>query len=117
MLALADELVTAAAVRDATWASLADGHDTLWLMDAVETVAHVSFLSCLAHSFGVSGDAPGVPEDFAGHPDRPAAPDREPPLGAARIEPLEGDEIAVLRTFAHHPALLREERRGFDALS
>jgi alkylhydroperoxidase family enzyme len=104
LFALADELVTTTTVTDATWEALADGHDEQWLMDAVETVTHVAFLACLAHSFGVTGDAPGESEDFIGVPDRAAHPQREPPLTQARIEPLEGDAIAVLRTFARHPA-------------
>jgi alkylhydroperoxidase family enzyme len=114
LVRLADELVLTAAVTDATWGGLADKHDVVWLMDAVETVAHVSFLCCLASSFGVRPEIPAGGEAAGGILDlqleRPAAPASEPPLTAARIEPLEGDQIAVLRTFARHPAMTAARR-------
>jgi 4-carboxymuconolactone decarboxylase len=100
-------------VTDATWASLAGEHDVMWLMDAVETVAHVSFLCCLARSFGVRSLDPVIVDaagNLAAGPDRAAAPPREPPLTTARIEPEQGDQIAVLRTFAHHPVMAAARR-------
>jgi alkylhydroperoxidase family enzyme len=114
LLRLADELVLNASVNDATWASLAGEHEVTWMMDAVETVAHVTFLCCLAGAFGVRPPDHLVSEGGSG-PDRPDALPPERPLTAARIEPLEGDEIAVLRTFAQHPLMTaaRRPRAGF----
>lgn len=116
LLRLADELVRVAAVTDATWGDLADEHETTWLMDAVETVAHVSFLCCLAGSFGVPqpgrGAEPAWPGPPRGRDRRPAR--RRAPLAAARIEPVDGDEIAVLRTFARHPVMAQARRPRAD---
>jgi alkylhydroperoxidase family enzyme len=109
LLQLADELVLNASVNDTTWTRLASEHDLIWMMDAVETVAHVTFLCCLAGAFGVHPPDHLTSADGSG-PDRPAALPREPPLTVARIEPLEGDEIAVLRTFARHPVMTAARR-------
>ena len=106
LLQFADELVLTAAVSDATWARLADGHDTLWMMDAVETVAHHSFLCCLERSFGPSASDASMPV----RPDRPTPPHRPGKPDKARIDPIEGDGIAVHRTFARHPEM-NEARR------
>jgi alkylhydroperoxidase family enzyme len=118
LLRLADEMVLTASVSGATWASLASEHDSAWLMDAVETVAHISFLSCLARSFGVSAeDLPvAAPSTiWPGGPERPdiPVPGRLPTV--ARIQPVDGDQIAVLRTFANHPtmAAARQPRADF----
>jgi alkylhydroperoxidase family enzyme len=109
LLQLTDELVLNASVNDSTWASLAAGHDLKWMMDAVETVAHVTFLCCLAGAFGVRLPDQVIDHDTGG-PEPPAAVPREPPLTAARIEPVEGAEIAVLRTFARHPVMTAARR-------
>jgi hypothetical protein len=104
---LADELVLSTSVSDSTWASLAGGHDVTWLMDAVETVAQVSFLCRLARSFGVCPPDPAAPR-------RQPAPTGARPAGArpagARIEPVDGDQIAVLRTLARHPVMAAARR-------
>jgi len=114
LLQLADQLVANSSVNDETWAGLAQGHDVHWLMDAVETVAHVSFMSGLARSFGVGtrgGDLAPIPNSSQ----RPV--ERRPPtlVTHARISPIEGTEIAVLRTFARHPAMntARRPRSNF----
>ena len=107
LLRMADELVLNVSVTDSTWTNLASDHDVAWLMDAVESVAHVSFLCCLARSLGVQPASPALARPEA---DRPAVPPRQPTLTAARIEPTPGDGIAVLRTFARHPALARARR-------
>jgi 4-carboxymuconolactone decarboxylase len=107
LLRMADELVLNVSVTDSTWTNLASDHDVAWLMDAVESVAHVSFLCCLARSLGVQPASPALARPEA---DRPAVPPRQPALTAARIEPTPGDGIAVLRTFARHPALARARR-------
>jgi 4-carboxymuconolactone decarboxylase len=107
LLRLADELVLNASVTDSTWTNLAGDHGVAWLMDAVESVAHVAFLCCLARSFGVQPASAA----FALPPaDRPAVPPREAALTTARIEPTAGEGIAVLRTFARHRALAQARR-------
>ena len=106
LLQFADELVLTSAVSDATWARLADGHDTHWMMDAVETVAHHSFLCCLERAFLGSASDPSMPAA----PDRPTPPHRPGRPDHARIEPLEGTGIAVHRTFDRHPEM-NEARR------
>jgi hypothetical protein len=117
LLRLADELVLTASVSGATWASLASEHDITWLMDAVETVAHISFLCCLARSFGVSPDGlrPAPSTGWPGGPERPDVPLPGDLPKVARIEPVDGDQIAVLRTFANHPTMVaaRQPRADF----
>lgn len=117
LVELVDELVLTASVSDSTWASLARGHSIAWLMDAVETVAHVSFLCCLAHSFGVvAADAEVVSPRRAlpGLTNRPTVAPAQLPLGAARITPVPGKKIAVLRTFERHPKMTAARRHRAD---
>ncbi len=104
LLQFADELVLTSSVTDSTWARLAGGHDVHWLMDAVETVAHQALLCCLANSFGVPTTV--MPRS----PERPSSLEREPPLTEPRIEPVDGPDIAVLRTFARHPVMASARR-------
>lgn len=117
---LADELEVNISVSDSTWTSLAGEHDLTWMMDAVETVAHVSFLCCLARSFGVDQGGPrtpGTPGALGTLPDVPyrrPAPHADPALTTARIEPVQGDQIAVLRTFARHPVMTAARRPRAD---
>ena len=103
LLRLADELVLNTSVTDSTWSNLVGDHaGVTWVMDAVETVAHASFLCCLARSF----DVPPAYSSWALPPaDRPPVPRRQPALTRARIEPIQGKGIAVLRTFARHPVM------------
>ncbi|HEY7173196.1 MAG TPA: hypothetical protein VH417_20230 [Vicinamibacterales bacterium] len=104
LMRLADELFRNSSVTDQTWKELADAHDVLYLVDAVETVNNFTFLSLLYNAFGVQPDAGAarLPADVAY---RLTVPEREPPLRAARIDPVPGTEIAVSRTFARHPKL------------
>jgi hypothetical protein len=112
LLRLADELVLTASVTDSTWSNLMSDHDVTWVMDAVETVAHWSFLCSLGRSFDVRADSQGWALPPA---ERPPVPRRQPALTTARIEPVEGPGIAVLRTFARHPvmAMARRPRAAF----
>jgi hypothetical protein len=112
---LADELVCTSSVSAPTWASLADGREVTWLMDAVETVAHMSFLCCLANSFGVPADAfvPPVLDWPGGHAPR-ASRGWRAPLTSARVDPIEGSQMAVRRTLARHPALDAARRPRAD---
>jgi alkylhydroperoxidase family enzyme len=110
---LADELVLTATVSDPTWSRLAESHSVAWLMDAVETVAHASFLCVLARSFGVtvaSGDAGSPTMVPLKTNDRPTVRPAQLPLEAARIEPGPGEKMAVLRTFDRHPAMTAARR-------
>jgi alkylhydroperoxidase family enzyme len=110
LLRMTDELYRHSSVSDATWKALAAAYDLHALMDAVETVNHFTALALLYNSLGVQPDrdlTDRLPSDV---PYRLFAGNREPPLAAARVEPLEGQGIAVGRTFARHPRL--NEARG-----
>src|SRR5262249_24448309 len=105
LLRLADQLYRNSSVTDATWKTLAASYDLFHLMDAVETVNHFTVLSMGFHSFGIQPDAAPsdrLPTDVAY---KVAVPPREPPLAAARVDPVPGDGIAVGRTFARHAKL------------
>ena len=105
LLRLADELYVNSSVTNATWRALTSRYDEHRVIDAVETVTHITVLSMLYNSLGVQPDADTpdrLPDDV---PYRIEAPDREPPLTVARLDPLDGPGIAVTRTFARHPAL------------
>jgi alkylhydroperoxidase family enzyme len=104
LMRLADELYRNSSVTDQTWKELSGAHDVLYLVDAVETVDHFVFLSLLYNAFGVQPEAaaPHLPSDV---PYRVSVPEREPPLRAARIDPVPGTEIAVTRTLQRHPKL------------
>lgn len=115
LLRLADELYQNSSVSQKTWAALAASYDQHHLMDAIETANHFVVLSMLYNSFGVQPHASTpdrLPADVAY---RVAAAPKEPPLTAARVEPLPGDGIAVNRTFARHPKLneARSPRANF----
>jgi alkylhydroperoxidase family enzyme len=106
LLRLADQLYRNSSVNDATWQALAANYDMFRLMDAVETVNHFTMLSMVYNSFGVQpdeGTADRLPTDV---PYRVVVPDREPPLGVARVAPGQGTGIAVGRTFARHAKLV-----------
>jgi len=104
LMRFADELFRISSVTNQTWNELSGAHDVLYMVDAVETVNHFVFLSLLYNSFGVQPEASAahLPADVAY---RVSVPEREPALGAARIDPVPGDGIAVSRTFARHPKL------------
>ncbi len=115
LLRLADELYRNSAVSRATWAAVEAAYDEHHMMDLVETVSHFTMLSTMYNSFGVQPDA-RVPDRLpADVPYRVVVPPPEPPLAAARVEPLPGDGIAVGRTFARHPKLneARARRANF----
>jgi alkylhydroperoxidase family enzyme len=77
LMRLADELFRNSSVTDQTWKELAGAHDVLYLVDAVETVNHFTFLSLLYNAFGVQPEAGAVhlPADVAY---RLNVPEREP---------------------------------------
>jgi alkylhydroperoxidase family enzyme len=105
LLRLADQLFRNSSVSDATWKALAADYDLYHLMDATETVNHVTMLSMLYNSFGVQPDA-GIAERLPTDvPYRVVVPAREPPPKIARVDPVEGTGLAVTRTLARHPKL------------
>jgi 4-carboxymuconolactone decarboxylase len=105
LLQLADQLFRNSSVTDATWRALSATYDETHLMDAVETVNHFVMLSLLYNSLGVQPDAGAKDLLPTNVPYRLTIAEREPPLTAARFEPLEGRGIAVSRTFGRYPKL------------
>lgn len=112
LLRMADQLYRNSAINDATWKALAARYDVYHLLDAVMTVADVTTLSIIYNAMGVRPD-PGIPDRLP--PDIPyqvVVPEREPPLAAARVEPIEGSGIAITRTFARYPKLAEPRARN-----
>jgi alkylhydroperoxidase family enzyme len=105
LLDLADQLFRNSSVTDATWRTLSATYDEFHLMDAVETVNHFVMLSLIYNSLGVQADAGAKDLLPTNVPYRLIVSEREPPLSAARFEPLEGRGIAVGRTFGRYPKL------------
>lgn len=110
LVQMADQLYRNSAVANATWKSLAAQYDLERLMDAVETVNHVTFLAAMFNSLGVTPDE-GWADRLPGVPYRINILEPEPPLAAARVEPLPGTGIAVGRTFARHAKLNQPRSR------
>ena len=109
LVGLADQLFRHAAITDRTWEMLAERYDSHNLVDAVMTVGATTTNAVLFNSLGIQPDddvpAPArIPTDDVGY--RVVVPDREPPLAAPRIEPVEGDGLRVSRTFQRHPAMV-----------
>ena len=111
LLQLADQLYLNSSVTDSTWSALAERFSQHNLIDAVETVNHFVVLSMIYNAFGIQPDDDTPDRLPADVPYRINVPAREPPLAAARLEPLEGPGIAVSRTFARHPALAQARSR------
>jgi 4-carboxymuconolactone decarboxylase len=112
LLRMADELYRNSAVGDTTWQALSARYDMYHLMDAVMTVADFTTLSIMYNSMGVRPDEGTVDRLPADIPYRVVAAEREPPLTAARVEPLEGSGIAITRTFARYPKLAEPRARN-----
>lgn len=110
LVQMADQLYRNSAVASGTWKMLAAQYDLERLMDAVETVNHVTFLAGMFNSFGVQPDE-GWTDRLPGVPYRINVAEPEPPLAAARVEPLPGAGIAVGRTFARHARLNQPRSR------
>ena len=110
LLQLADQLYLHSSVTDATWNALAARYSEHNLIDAVETANHFIVLSMIYNAFGVQPDSDTPDRLPADVPYRITAPEPEPRLTVARVDPLDGPGIAVGRTFARHPALA--EARG-----
>ena len=108
LLGLADQLFRDSAVTDETWERLSDAYSLENMLDAVVTVSEINTQAVLFNSLGIQPD----PEAAAVAP-MPAtdvaysvvAPDREAPLMAARVDPVDGDGLRVTRTLRRHPDL------------
>ena len=112
LLRLTDQLYRNSAVDNATWAALAASYDMYHLMDAVMTVADFTTLSIMYNAMGVQPDAGVVdrlPNDV---PYRVVVPEREAPLVAARVTPMDGSGLAISRTFARYPKLAEPRSRN-----
>jgi 4-carboxymuconolactone decarboxylase len=105
LLELADQLFRNSSVTDDTWKKLSASYDEFHLMDAVETVNHFVMLSLIYNSLGVQADDGAKDLLPTNVPYRLIVPEREPALTVARFPPLEGQGIAVGRTFRRYPKL------------
>ena len=105
LIGLADELFRNASVTGQTWTALSEEYALHQMMDAVVTVNETTSHAILFNSLGIQPDADAtarIPTDDLAY--RIRVPDREPPLVAPRIEPVEGQGLRVSRTFRRHPA-------------
>ena len=106
LVGLADQLFANSSVSDESWELLSERYDVHNLIDAVVTVADTTTLSILFNALGIQpdGDDPArMPVDDVAY--RVLVPVREPPLAAARVEPVDGPGLRVSRTFQRHPAM------------
>ena len=110
LLETADQLFLNSSVADETWTALSARYDLSRLMEVVETVNHFTVLAMIYNSFGVQPDS-DTPDRLPSVPYNIIVPEREPPLAEARVLPLEGDGIAVSRTFGQHPQLAQPRSR------
>ena len=102
----ADEMCRNSAATDATWTELSRMYDTRNLADAVVTVADVTSSSILFNTLGVQPDPRArnlIPSAEVAY--RIDVPERETPLTAPRIDPVEGDGLRVGRTLRQHPEM------------
>ena len=106
LLGFADELFRHSAVTDATWDRLSQELSVHNMMDAVVTVGQMMAMSGLFNSLGIQPDAgttdrlPTSSVDY-----QLGVPEPEPLPSAPRVEPVDGDEMRVMRTFRRHPDL------------
>ena len=106
LIDLADEMFRNSAATDATWTELSRMYDTRNLADAVVTVADVTSSSILFNTLGVQPDPRArnlIPSAEVAY--RIDVPERETPLTAPRIDPVEGDGLRVGRTLRQHPEM------------
>ena len=106
LIDLADEMFRNSASTDATWTELSRMYDTRNLADAVVTVADVTSSSILFNTLGVQPDPRArnlIPSAEVAY--RIDVPERETPLTAPRIDPVEGDGLRVGRTLRQHPEM------------
>ena len=106
LIGMADEFFRNSSITDATWDRLSEEYDLYNLADAVVTVAEITAQAILFNALGIQPDddtTERLPTTSVGY--RVVVPDREPPLGVPRIEPVEGDGLRVSRTLRRHQEL------------
>ena len=106
LVGLADQLFRHSSVTDRTWDALSEQYSLQNMMDAVITVNEVTAESILFNSLGIQPDDDAtarIPTNDVGY--RVVVPDRDPPLAAPRIDPVDGDGLRVGRTLSRHPAI------------
>ena len=104
LVGLADQLFRHSSVTDRTWDALSEQYSLQNMMDAVITVNEVTAQSILFNSLGIQPDDDAtarMPTNDVGY--RVVVPEREPPLAAPRIDPMDGDGLRVGRTLRRHP--------------
>tara|TARA_B100001123_G_scaffold163674_1_gene188568 strand:+ start:4940 stop:6172 length:1233 start_codon:yes stop_codon:yes gene_type:complete len=111
LLETADQLFLNSSVTDETWTALSAHYNLFRLMEIVETVNHFTVLAMIYNSFGVQPDSDTPDRLPSNVPYQIIVPKREPWLTEARVLPLEGDGIAVSRTFGQHPNLAQPRSR------
>jgi alkylhydroperoxidase family enzyme len=112
LLRMTDQLYRNSSIADSTWDALKARYDLYHLMDAVMTVTDFTMLSIMYNAMGVQPDEGVVERLPTDIPYRVAVPEREPPLKAARVDPLDGSGLAITRTFARYPKLAEPRARN-----
>ncbi len=106
LLGFADELFRHSALTDATWDRLSQELSVHNMLDGVVTVGQMLAMSGLFNSLGIQPDAEATARLPTSSVDYQLdVPEREPLPSVTRVEPPEGDEMRVLRTFQRHPDL------------
>ena len=108
LLGLADQLFRDSAVTDETWERLSEAYTLENMLDAVVTVNEINTQAVLFNSLGIqpdpeAGAVASMPATDVAY--SVVAPDREAPLMAARVDPVDGDGLRVTRTLRRHPDL------------
>ena len=108
LVGLADQLFRDSAVTDQTWERLSEEYSLENMLDAVVTVNEITTQAILFNSLGIQPDPDteaiaSMPATSVAY--RVVAPDREPPLTVARVDPGDGDGLRVSRTIGRHPDL------------
>ena len=112
LLRMTDQLYRNSSIADSTWDALKARYDMYHLMDAVMTVTDFTTLSIMYNAMGVQPDEGVVERLPTDIPYRVAVPEPEPPLKAARVDPLDGSGLAITRTFARYPKLAEPRSRN-----
>ena len=106
LLGFVDELFLHSALTDATWDRLSQELSLHNMMDSVVTVGQLLAMSGLFNSLGIQPDAEATARLPTSSVDYQLdVPEREPLPSVTRVEPPEGDELRILRTFHRHPDL------------
>jgi len=117
LVRMADQLYVNSSINDATWRTLSSNYDLSHLMDAVETVNHFTLLSTMYNTFGVQTDEGTIDRLPADILYKVVVPVREPALKAARVEPVSGSGLAIIRTFARYPKMSKARDHRVDYIN